>query len=121
MADNDWLGKIFSVAGAAWVAAAMLAVRLFHTWPNVMARINERRRDAATEKSDDWQRVRDERDHALQQVETLRALLAECERLSIERLGRAITAEATLLGLGEGRNIATAQAVAERMTPKDKP
>lgn len=106
--DDSILDRIFSVAAAAWAAVAMLAVRLFHTWPLVMERLNERKRDAALEKAGDWERIRAERDNARaearaarEEAQMLRALLVECERISIERLGRAVIAEAELIGLNK--------------------
>lgn len=94
--DDDLLGKIlrtvFSVAG--WAALCGVIV---HWWKSR----NERLRDTAAEKAGDWVRIRDERDHALEEAAKLRAMLAECERISIERLGRAVIAEAELIGLNK--------------------
>jgi hypothetical protein len=118
--DETVFDKIFSVAAAAWAAVAMLAVRLFHTWPNVMARINERKRDTATEKADDWQRIRDERDHAIKQVETLRGLLTKCETERIEWMSRAVTAESQILGIGMGRQQVAEIEAAKRIIKDDK-
>lgn len=127
--DNDLLGKIFSVATAAWTAVCMAAVALFKAWPAIMARINERYRDTAAEKANDWQRIRDERDLACEERDMVRDRWAEdeakhrreiakCEAEKLDCERRAVTAEATLLGLGIGKNIAASQAAAERAAQK---
>jgi hypothetical protein len=72
----------------------MAALALFKAWPLILERVNERRRDDATAKAGDWERIRAERNE-------LRCLLRECERERSDLLRRAITAEATLLGMGD--------------------
>lgn len=109
--DNDVFSRIFSVASAAWTFVLGCAVALFKAWPNIMARINERRRDEATEKGSDW-------DRRTEEINRLHALLANREKLLADRdaenellrqenteLRRdKVTAEATLQGYGEARN-----------------
>lgn len=123
MADNDVLGKIFSAASAAWTFVLMCAVALFKAWPNIMGRINERRRDDATEKGSDWNRRTEE-------INRLHALLGNREKLLSDRddenerlrqekaelLTRAITAEATLQGYGEARQRQAIEEAARRAT-----
>lgn len=120
MVDDDTLGKIFSWATAAWLAVAMLAVRLFHTWPNVMARINERRRDSATEKAGDWRRLRDEIARLDERCDGLQREVDECREREGEWMRRAMTAEAALLGIGMGRNEAATIVAVERLTDANK-
>lgn len=112
--------KFFSITGAAWVAAMAFIAHLFRVR-------NERLRDIAAEKAGDWERVRDERDTAYSQRDVayeerdlVRDRWAECEAEKLEALARAVTAEATLLGLGMGRNEAATQQAAERLSkPSD--
>lgn len=101
--DESIIDRIFSVAAAAWAAVAMLAVRLFHTWPLVMERLNERKRDSATEKADDWQRLRAERDYWRERHDECEAELDALKRENIELLGRAVRAEAAFQGYGDAR------------------
>jgi hypothetical protein len=108
MFSDDLLGKIFNVATAAWTAVLMLAVRLFHTWPNIQARQNERKRDAAAEKAGDWDRLRDEN-------KRLHTMLAKCEAERIEWMGRAVTSESVLQGLGYARQQAAQIIAVERL------
>lgn len=96
MGEDTLLDKIFSSASGVWAIVCMVAVGLFKAWPLVMERANERRRDSAAEKAGDWERIRAERNE-------LRALLRECEKERVEWQARAVTAEATLLGLGTAR------------------
>jgi len=104
--------KFFSITGAAWVAAMAFIAHLFRVR-------NERLRDIASEKAGDWERLRDERDVAREERDLVRDRWAECEAEKIEWMGRAVTAEATLLGLGMGRNEAATIVAVERLTKGD--
>lgn len=95
--DSGALDKIFSVATAAWAALCLNAVALFKAWPSIMGRLNERQRDIVFERERDWERIRSERDVAREERDLVRDRWAECERISHERLGRAVIAEATLI------------------------
>lgn len=95
--DDSAFSKIFSAAAGVWALVAMASVALFRAWPLIMARLNERRRDNAAEKAGDWDRIRSERDVAREECDLVRDRWAECERISNERLGRAVIAEATLI------------------------
>ena len=112
MVDDGLLGKIFSISTAAWTAVLMLAVRLFHTWPNIQARQNERKRDAAAEKAGDWDRLRDEN-------KRLHAMLDKCETERLKALERAVKAEATLQGYGELRQLRAIADAAKRQGDGD--
>lgn len=97
----------------------MGAVALFKAWPHIMARLNERQRDIASEKAGDWERIRAERDNAFAERDRIHALWIKCEEENVALLSRAITAEATLLGLGNARQreaerIATDRIVANK-------
>lgn len=111
MVNDDLLGRIFSVASAAWTFVLINAVALFKAWPNIMARVNERRRDQAAEEMSDWTRLREERDG-------LQRRLTECEKERVKWMARAITAEATLQGYGELRQIRAISEAAKRLPPK---
>lgn len=124
MVDDGTLSKIFSVASAAWTFVLMCAVALFKAWPNIMGRINERRRDEATEKGSDW-------DRRTAEIERLHALLANREKLLADRdnendalkkekgewMDRAIKAEATLQGYGEARQLRAIDEATKRLPP----
>lgn len=115
--DDDLFGRIIRTFGlpvAGWAAFCAIVV---HWWKSR----NERLRDTASEKAADWERLRAERDHARDDAEKLRAMLTECERISIERLGRAITAEATLQGYGDAIQRAQTLLSAERLIEHKKP
>lgn len=110
MVDDNLLGKLFSATAAAWTFVLMCAVALFKAWPNIMARLNERRRDAAAEKAEDWHRLRAEIDRLHASIANRERLLAELddERIELQKenislLARAVKAEATLQGYGEAR------------------
>lgn len=79
--DESVFNKIFSAAAGVWTLVLMAAVALFKAWPTIMGRINERRRDALTERNSDW-------DH----MQELHGMLAEEVRRLSERL-KAVEAE----------------------------
>lgn len=125
---DELLGKIFTTATAAWVAVAMLAVRLFHTWPLVMARVNERLRDKETEKNGEWSRLHSEINRLIERIaaieercDHLQKEVDECREREGEWMRRAIAAEAASEGIGEARQEAQRIVSAERQKPKDKP
>lgn len=110
MGDNDVLGKIFSAAAGVWAIFLALVVAMFKAWPNIMGRYNERRRDDATAKAEDWHRLRAEIDRLHAAIANRDRLLAELDdeknelqRENIDLLGRAVKAEAALQGYGDAR------------------
>lgn len=111
--DENVLGKIFSAATAAWAAVCMLAVGLFKTWPLIMERVNERRRDSVAERAGDWTRLREEN-------ERLHRQLADCEKMRVEWMRRAITAEATLQGYGDVDQRVAMRLAAERLAMEEE-
>jgi hypothetical protein len=102
--DYGWFGKLaqyFNPLVAAWTAVLVF-------WVHLKKVRNERLRDAHAEESSDWTRLRDERDSLrayipalLKENKELRAELRESERVSNERLGRAVIAEATNVSLNK--------------------
>lgn len=111
MADGDALGHIFNPATGVWALVAMGAVTLFRVWPLILERLNERQRDTVAEKAGDWTRLREEN-------ERLHQRLADCEKMRIEWMHRAITAEATLQGYGDALQRAQTLLSAERLIEK---
>lgn len=114
MADGDSLGQIFNPATGVWALVAMAAVTLFKVWPFILERLNEHHRDTVAEKAGDWTRLRDEN-------ERLHLQLAECEKVRVEWMRRAITAEATLQGYGNAIQQAQVIVSAERLVEVKKP
>jgi hypothetical protein len=112
---EDVLDKIFSAAGAAWTFVLMFAVALFKVWPNVMGRFNERRRDRDTAEAADWERIRAERDTARAERDRVHALWVDCEEEKMKWQSRAITAEATLQGYGEARQMRAVEEATKRL------
>lgn len=102
----------------------MAAVALFRAWPLILERLNERKRDHANEKADDWVRLREERDHALERANALEAKVYELQQDNYELRTRALTAEAQILGIGMGRQrvheVEAAKRVAEDKKPEGK-
>jgi hypothetical protein len=99
---RDWLGSFFSWQLAAWSAFLLNVVA-------VLKIRNERKRDINVEKADDWQRLRIERDR-------YHELLIKCQVERADWMRRAVTAEATLQGFGEWRQIQAVKEAAKRMS-----
>lgn len=122
MGDNDLLGKLFSAAAGVWAIFLTLLVALVKGWPAIMGRLNERRRDDATAKAEDWHRLRAERDRLQVQVANRDRLLDERddENLALQKEnialeGRAVKAEATIQGYGEARQKLALEEAAKRL------
>lgn len=113
--DDSIFNKIFSAAAGVWTIAAMVAVALFRSWPLIMARINERQRDRQSEKSGDWQRLRDEINRLDGRCDHLQTEVDECRAREAEWMHRAIAAEAVHLGKGEAEQHAARIVAAERI------
>lgn len=113
MVDEGAFGQIFNPATGVWALVAMAAVTLFRVWPLIMARFNERSRDVVAEKAGDWTRLREEN-------ERLHHQLADCEKMRIEWMRRAITAEATLQGYGDAHQRAQEMLSTERLENNHK-
>ncbi len=120
MDDGGIWDRIFSVATAAWTAVVMLAVRLFHTWPLYMDRLNERKRDAASEKAGDWDRIRADRNYWHDKAQEYQQQLTEERAEKIKYMARAVTAEAHLEGRGRARQEAAAIVAIERLSDAAK-
>ena len=113
--DDGLFDKLFSVASAIWALVCVNSLALYKGWPAIMARLNERRRDVAAEKAGDWDRIRSERDVAREERDLVRDRLADCERDRLEWMARAVKAEATLQGWGEGRQRLAIEEAAKRI------
>lgn len=117
---DNVLGQLFSVASAAWAFVCINAVALFKAWPAIMERLNERRRDAHSEKSADWERLRGEINRLDGRCDHLQREVDECHRERAEWMTRAISAEAYQLGQGEARQEAANILAAERIAEANK-
>jgi hypothetical protein len=125
--DNDVLGKIFSAAAGVWAIFLAVVVAIFKGWPAIMGRLNERKRDAAAAEAEDWHRLRAEIDRLHASIANRERLLAESDdekdelrREKFEWMTRAVTAEATLLGLGQSKQEAAKIVAAERIVEDAK-
>jgi hypothetical protein len=111
--DRDWLSHFFSWQLAAWSAFLLNAVAFFKIR-------NERKRDINVEKSGDWDRLRAERDRLQDLLTECHRDLAESRNNEAEFLRRAVTAEATLQGFGEWRQMQAVREAAKRLAgPED--
>lgn len=124
---DDALGKLFSAAAGVWAIFLTLVVAIVKGWPAVMGRLNERRRDDATAKAEDWHRLRAELDRKDAHLANREKLLSERDdenaalmKENIILLGRAVAAEATLLGLGQAKQEAAKILSAERLVDDAK-
>ena len=102
---GDWLSRFFSWQLAAWSA---LLLNL-GAWLKIR---NERKRDVSAEKAADWERLRVERDRALEDRDHWHAKYIESE-------ARRIQAEATLQGYGEVRQLRAIAVAMKRLPPSE--
>jgi len=112
--------RIFSAAAGVWAMVAMVSVALFKAWPNIMARINEGKRDSASERAGDWDRIRHERDVAREERDLVRDRWAECEADRLVWMARAMKAEAIIQGYGEARQLLAMDEALKRIEDRDK-
>lgn len=125
MDDDGWLGRLIQYFGpfvAAWSAFLAYIVHLKKLRNAEKAAAHGRllaeiehlisERDVVSEERDMV------RDRWAECEAKHRREIAKCEAEKLECERRAVTAEATLLGLGIGKNIAASQAAAERAAQK---
>lgn len=128
--DSEILSKIFSASAGVWAIFLAVTAAIFKAWPHIMGRSNERKRDIEAAEKADW-------DRRTEEIERLHARLANREKVLSDRddendrqrqenselrqdrdewKGRAVTAEATLLGLGNARQREAERLAKERET-----
>jgi len=112
--------RIYSWATFTAAIFAANLVALFKAWPLVMSRLNERHRDVAAEKAGDWERIRAERDAARKDRDLMRERWALCEVEKNDWMRRAITAEATLQGFGEWKQMLAVREAARRLATSNE-
>ena len=100
------------------------AVKISPAW---VERMNERARDKAAERSEDWKRLREEIGRLADRVKTLEDTcdvlarkVRDCEDREANWMRRAIQAEAALQGQGEVRQAAAAAQAEIRLDASDK-
>lgn len=125
---SEWgqITQIFSAAAGVWTLVGLSIIALVKSWPLILAKLNERKRDDNAEKAGDWNRLREEVDRLAKRVEALEHKVEECESERDEWQRRAVTAEtelirreAYLLGMGEGKQ--TAQVILSTERKKADP
>lgn len=105
-----------------WTTCLVLIVRTVRDWPGIMQRWNERKRDIATatetEKENDWSRLRHEIERLDKRCDHLQAEVDACREREGEWMGRAIQAEAALMGRGRADQEAARMMAEERADPE---
>lgn len=104
-------------------AVIIAAVKISPAW---VARMNERARDKAQERNEDWNRLREEIGRLAKRVGTLEETcdmlsrkVRECEAREISWMRRAIQAEAALMGQGEAKQEAARIVAVDRLMDKE--
>jgi hypothetical protein len=103
MVDVQAIGQIFSVESAAWAFVAILFVSAFKVYPLVMERLNERHRDRQNGVGRHQDRLEARIVRLEGRCDNLENELIECHRERDEWRGRAIAAEAVMLGTGTAK------------------
>jgi len=117
MVDAQAVGQFLSWEVFLAIIAGVNSVVVWRFWPaipEIMARINERRRDrqSATDRHQDRLEARIVR--LEERCDAVEAELAECHRERDEWRGRAVAAEAVMIGRGEANQAAQRIVSAER-------
>lgn len=123
MVDAQALDQVFSWEVFLAVIAAINGVLAWRVWPaipEIMGRINDRRRDhhAASERLQDRLEARVTKLEA--RCDAVEAELAECHRERDEWRSRAVAAEAVMLGEGEAKQKAQRFLSTEREADRQK-
>lgn len=119
MSDEGFLRFLLSPATPLYVLAALAAIGISRILPNIMARINERRRDTATEKANDWTRLREEVERLDARCQRLEESEEKCHRELAEALGRIAQVEGWQAGQGDVRQAAALAAAEVRATARN--
>jgi septal ring factor EnvC (AmiA/AmiB activator) len=141
--DDALIARLFNATTGVWtlvvVAISSALVAYIRSRPSLFEQDNERvrdaatadserRRDAAAEKANDFQRLREEVDRLSKRVEVLEDKVEECEKDRDDWRNRAVTAEAELIrlqayeyGTGEARQAAQRIVSTERTEDGKKP
>lgn len=117
MVDGQALEQVFSVEVAVWLMAmfnGVVAWRLWPVIPEIMARLNERKRDRQSVHDRLQDRLEARVVRLEQRCDAVEAELAECHRERDEWRSRAVSAEAVMLGEGEAKQKAQRFLSAER-------
>lgn len=118
---NGTLGDfIYLLAAPAWIWVLIYGLRTVKEWPNIMARRNEARRDAAAVHAGDWERLRNEVTRAHDRIDKVQGELDLCHQERDEWRSRAIAAEAVNLGRGEANQQAQRIVSTERQADARK-
>lgn len=115
--DFGLLARIFTATNGVWTLVVLLVSATAVAWvrsrPSILERENERKRDAVSERSGDWERLRKEVSRLADRVEALERKVADCEAERDEAVRRAVRAESEVIrleayhqGTGESRQVA---------------
>ncbi len=119
MVDAGTLGQIFSVKLGVYSIAVINLVAWWKVYPAIKGRQNERLRDVAKEKGDDWSRLREEITRLDARCDHLQKEVDECRDREAEWMRRAIAAEAASEGIGEARQAAQRIVSTERNVERE--
>ena len=121
MAYDKLLEKIFTATTGVWTLVVLALIAWLRSRPSLVEKLNERRRDAASERAGDFDRLRSEVTRLSERLETLEKKVKECEDDREEWRKRALVAEAELIkqeayfqGSGNARQDAQLIVSAER-------
>lgn len=123
MVDVQAAGEVFSVEVALWLMAIFNGVIAWRFWPvipEIMSRINERRRDRQSAADRLQDRLEARVVKLEEQRDALEAELLEAHKERDEWRSRAIASEAVMLGEGEAMQKAQRILSTERQADRNK-
>ncbi len=112
---DEIIGVLRWPATPLWVVALAAMVALFKSWPAIMAKVNEARRDSEAAKAGDWTRLRGEIDRLDERCAQIEEREQECQRQLTDALHRIGELEGYNLGVGKANQEAAGIVAAERL------
>ncbi len=106
MGDLSGLGFLLQPIVPAYLSFLIVAVMAWRTYPLVMARILEGKRDREAAKDGDWRRLRAEIDRLDARCSEIEKREQDCQRQLTDALHRIGELEGYNLGVGEARQTA---------------
>lgn len=110
----------FLIGAPLWVAVLIYGIRSFKDWPGIMARWNERRRDAAQIEARQYARLDSRSQRLEERCDRLEASEEECRRELAAAKGRIAELEGYNQGRGKADQEAAGIVAVERQRERDR-
>lgn len=103
-----------------YLLAVGFVVGLWRVVPGILERINERQRDKASERANDWTRLREEVARLDGRCQRIEASEEQCHNALAAAVHRIAELEGYMMGTGKAREDAAKIVAADRLEQRDK-